>query len=451
MALKDFLFTSESVSEGHPDKMCDQISDAILDALARPRTRDSRVACESLAKTGMVVVAGEITTRAKIDYAEVVRKTVRDIGYTSSDMGFDADTCAVLVAIDRQSPDISQGVTEGEGLHKEQGAGDQGLMFGFACDETPELMPLPIMLAHQLVEHLRRACARPASTRSCAPTRSRRSPSSTATAARCASTPSSSRPSTAPTSTYETLREVIIEEVIKKVVPAQYLDKHTEFHVNPTGRFVVGGPMGDCGLTGRKIIVDTYGGFGRHGGGAFSGKDPSKVDRSAAYMARYIAKNIVAAGLARKCEVQLAYAIGVAEPISVLVDTFDTGEVPNERLGERRARALRAEPRGIIRALDLKRPIYERTASYGHFGRAPEGGFFTWERDRPADALRRAVGARRRGRSRGVAAAHAALYVHSAPVTSVRPLACSNLESAPLRGALAFHARRGVPMASQTL
>ncbi len=333
MPLQNFVFTSESVSEGHPDKMCDQISDAVLDALLA-EDPDSRVACESLAKTGMVVVAGEITTKAKIDYSEVVRQTVRDIGYTSSDMGFDADTCAVLVAIDRQSPDISQGVTEGEGLHKEQGAGDQGLMFGFACDETPELMPLPIVLAHQLVEHLAaerrsRQVPLPAPRRQVAGDRA-----STATASPSASTRSSSPPSTAPTSPHETLREMIIDEVIKKVIPAQYLDANTVFHVNPTGRFVVGGPMGDCGLTGRKIIVDTYGGYGRHGGGAFSGKDPTKVDRSAAYMARYIAKNIVAAGLARKCEVQLAYAIGVAEPLSVLVDTFDTGAVTDELLGE---------------------------------------------------------------------------------------------------------------------
>jgi len=391
MALKDFLFTSESVSEGHPDKMCDQISDAILDALLE-QDPDSRVACESLTKTGMVVVAGEITTNAQITYAEVVRNTIRDIGYNSSEMGFDADTCAILTAIDRQSPDISQGVTEGEGLHKEQGAGDQGLMFGFACDETPELMPLPIVMAHQLVKHL--AEVRKAGTYSFL----RPDAKSQVTIdyrdgrpRRVDAVVVSSQHS--PDVRYETLREMIVEEVIKKVIPPEYLDAHTKFYVNPTGRFVIGGPAGDCGLTGRKIIVDTYGGYGRHGGGAFSGKDPSKVDRSAAYMARYIAKNIVAAGLARKCEVQLAYAIGVAEPISVLVDAFESGVVPNEQLAQLVREHFEMKPAGIIRALDLKRPIYRRTAAYGHFGRTPEDGYFTWEKDDRADALRRALGA----------------------------------------------------------
>ncbi len=391
MPLQNFVFTSESVSEGHPDKMCDQISDAILDALLNVDS-ESRVACESLAKTGMVVVAGEITTRAKIDYSEVVRNTVRRIGYTSSEMGFDANTCAVLVAIDRQSPDISQGVTEGEGLHKEQGAGDQGLMFGLACDETPELMPLPIMLAHHLVEELaavrrtgRYPFLRPDSKsqvtvqyRDGKPVRVDAVVVSTQHSAEIA---------------YEALRETVVREVIDKVVPREYVDKHTAIHVNPTGRFVVGGPMGDCGLTGRKIIVDTYGGFGRHGGGAFSGKDPTKVDRSAAYMARYIAKNVVAAGLARKCEVQLAYAIGVAQPLSVLIDTFDSGEVSDELLGKLVREHFELTPRGIIETLDLRRPIYERTAAYGHFGRAPENGYFSWERTDKAEALRRAAGA----------------------------------------------------------
>ncbi|MEO8603599.1 MAG: methionine adenosyltransferase, partial [bacterium] len=332
MPLQNFVFTSESVSEGHPDKMCDQISDAVLDALLTDDPH-SRVACETLVKTGMVVLAGEITTTAKIDYAQVVRNTVRRIGYTSSEMGFDADTCAVLAAVDRQSPDISQGVTEGEGLHKEQGAGDQGLMFGLACDETPELMPLPIMLAHQLMERLaaeRRTgkypFLRPDSKSQVTVQYRDGKP------ARVDAVVISTQHS--PEVTNDTLREMIVEQVIKQVVPAQYLDKHTVFHVNPTGRFVVGGPQGDCGLTGRKIIVDTYGGFGRHGGGAFSGKDPSKVDRSAAYLARYIAKNVVAAGLAHKCEVQLAYAIGVAQPLSVLIDTFDTGEVSDELIGK---------------------------------------------------------------------------------------------------------------------
>jgi S-adenosylmethionine synthetase len=390
MALQDFLFSSESVSEGHPDKMCDQISDAILDGLLEVDP-ESRVACETLTKTGMVIVAGEITTTAKLNYSEIVRNTVRRIGYTSSEMGFDADTCAVMTALDRQSPDISQGVTAGQGLHEEQGAGDQGLMFGFACDETPQCMPLPICLAHRLCEYLSEV------------RRSRRFPylrpdsKSQVTVQYRDGRPT--RVDTVVISTqhspdveYSVLREMVIEEIIKKVVPAQYLDAKTVFHVNPTGRFVVGGPMGDCGLTGRKIIVDTYGGYGRHGGGAFSGKDPSKVDRSAAYMARYIAKNIVAAGLARKCEVQLAYAIGVAQPISVLVDSFDTGVVSDQRLGEIVLDSFELKPIGIIATLDLKRPIYEKTASYGHFGREAQNGYFTWERtDRIAD-LRRAAG-----------------------------------------------------------
>ena len=384
MPLKDFLFTSESVSEGHPDKMCDQISDAILDALLE-QDPDSRVACESLAKTGMVVVAGEITTRAKINYTEIVRNTVRNIGYTSSEMGFDADTCAVLSAVERQSPDISQGVTEGEGLHKEQGAGDQGLMFGFACDETSSFMPLPICVAHELVEYLAKVrkggkydFLRPdAKSQVTVEYRDGRPE-------RIGAVVISTQHS--PEVKYETLREMVIEEVIKKVVPAQYLDRNTVFHVNPTGRFVIGGPQGDCGLTGRKIIVDTYGGYGRHGGGAFSGKDPSKVDRSAAYMARYIAKNIVAAELARRCEVQLAYAIGVAEPVSVLVDSFGTGAIPDARIATLVRETFELKPAGIIRSLALKKPIYRRTASYGHFGRTPDGDHFTWERtDRVAD------------------------------------------------------------------
>ena len=390
MPLQNFVFTSESVSEGHPDKMCDQISDGILDALLA-EDRDSRVACESLAKTGMVVVAGEITTKAKIDYSQVVRKTVRRIGYTSSDMGFDADTCAVMVAIDKQSPDISQGVTEGEGLHKEQGAGDQGLMFGLACDETPELMPLPIVLAHQLVEHLaaeRRTGKYPflRPDAKSQVTVQYRDGKPVRVDAVVISTQHS------PDVPHETLRDMVVTQVIKRVVPEQYLDQHTVFHVNPTGRFVTGGPLGDCGLTGRKIIVDTYGGFGRHGGGAFSGKDPSKVDRSAAYMARYVAKNIVAAGLARKCEVQLAYAIGVAQPLSVLIDTFDTGEVSDELISKLVREHFELTPRGIIETLDLKRPIYERTAAYGHFGRQPEGAFFSWERTDRSAALRQAAG-----------------------------------------------------------
>ncbi len=390
MPLKDFLFTSESVSEGHPDKMCDQISDAILDAIIA-EDPSCRVACESLVKTGMAVVAGEITSKANVPYADIVRQTVRDIGYTSSEMGFDADTCAVLIAVDRQSPDISQGVTEGEGLHKEQGAGDQGLMFGYACDETDELMPFPIAMAHRLVERLaevRKSGAMPFL---------RPDSKSQVTVqykggrpARIDSVVVSSQH--APDVTHEKLARSIVEDVIKKTIPSQYLDANTRFHVNPTGRFVVGGPMGDCGLTGRKIIVDSYGGYGRHGGGAFSGKDPSKVDRSAAYMARYVAKNIVAAGLASRCEVQLAYAIGMAEPLSVLVDTFETGALPEEKIASLLREQFDFRPASLIKTLDLKRPIYRATAAYGHFGRKPTNGLFPWEKTDRADDLRRAAG-----------------------------------------------------------
>jgi S-adenosylmethionine synthetase len=387
MALKDYFFTSESVSEGHPDKMCDQISDAILDALLA-RDPDSRVACEALCKTGMVVVAGEITTQALISYADVVRETVRRIGYTSSEMGFDADTCAVLVAIDRQSPDIALGVDPR--ADKEQGAGDQGMMFGFACDETPELMPLPIQMAHRLVAELARVrksgrfpFLRPdAKSQVTVEYREGRP-------VRVDSVVISTQH--APEVSQETLREVVVREVIERVVPAQYRDRDTKYHVNPTGRFVVGGPKGDCGLTGRKIIVDTYGGYGRHGGGAFSGKDPSKVDRSAAYMARYVAKNVVAAGLAKRCELQVAYAIGVAQPLSVLVDTFGTGVIPDERIAEIVKRHFDFRPAAIIERLDLKRPIYEPTAAYGHFGRAPdpEHGLFPWEKTDAVEGIRK--------------------------------------------------------------
>ena len=385
MALKDFFFTSESVSEGHPDKMCDQISDAILDALI---TKDpqSRVACETLAKTGMVVVAGEITTKALISYPDVVRTVVRNIGYVSSEMGFDAETCAVLVALDRQSPDIAMGVDSAS--NKEQGAGDQGMMFGFACDETPELMPLPIQMAHELVKHLatirkqgRYAFLRP-DAKSQVTVEYRDGKPARVDSVVVSTQHSAEVPN-------ETLYEAVVEDVIKKVIPSQYLDAKTKYHVNPTGRFVTGGPKGACGLTGRKIIVDTYGGYGRHGGGAFSGKDPSKVDRSAAYMARYVAKNVVGAGLAKKCEVQVAYAIGVARPLSVLVDTFGTGIIFDERIVELVTKNFDLRPAAIIEALDLKRPIYEPTASYGHFGRTPEEGRFPWEKTDRADKLRK--------------------------------------------------------------
>ncbi|MBI2988600.1 MAG: methionine adenosyltransferase [Deltaproteobacteria bacterium] len=390
MAAKDFLFTSESVSEGHPDKMCDQISDAILDAHLSGDP-DSRVACEALAKTGMIVVAGEITSKTTVSYNDIARQVVRDIGYTDSAAGFDGNTCAIITAVERQSPDISQGVTEGEGLHKEQGAGDQGMMFGYACDETPELMPFPIQMAHSLVKYLAKirkggeaSFIRPDSKSQVTVEYRDSRP------ARVNSVVISTQH--APDVEYSKLRETVIEGVIKAMIPKEYLDKNTVYHVNPTGRFVVGGPQGDCGLTGRKIIVDTYGGMGRHGGGAFSGKDPSKVDRSAAYMARYIAKNIVAAKLARRCEVQLAYVIGVAQPVSVLVDTFDTGAIPDKELGRIIQELFDLRPKSIIETLDLKRPIYRATAAYGHFGRIPENGYFTWEKtDRVGDLKKAAA------------------------------------------------------------
>ena len=389
MAGRDFLFTSESVSEGHPDKLCDQISDAVLDAhLAHDP--DSRVACESLAKTGMIVIAGEITSKARVSYTDVAREVVRDIGYTDSAMGFDGNTCAILTAVEQQSPDISQGVTEGEGLHKEQGAGDQGMMFGYACDETPEFMPLPIQMAHSLVKYLAKIrkggeayFLRPDSKSQVTVEYRDGKP------VKVKSVVISSQHS--PEVEYSKLRETIIDGVIKAVIPPEYLSKDTVFHVNPTGRFVVGGPQGDCGLTGRKIIVDTYGGMGRHGGGAFSGKDPSKVDRSAAYMARYVAKNIVAAELAQRCEVQLAYCIGVAQPVSVLVDTFGTGSISETAIAKIVLDVFNLTPKGIIQALDLKRPIYRSTASYGHFGRTPEDGHFTWEKTDRVEDLKKAA------------------------------------------------------------
>ena len=387
MALKDFLFTSESVSEGHPDKMCDQISDAVLDALLE-QDPNSRVALESLAKTGMVVMAGEITSKARIEYSEIARKTVLDIGYNDSSIGFDGNTCAVLTAIERQSPDISQGVTEGEGLFKEQGAGDQGLMFGFACDETVELMPLPISLAHKLMEHLTKVrkekkydFLRPDAKSQVTVRYADDRPVGVETVV--ISTQHSADVK------YETLREVIIEEVIKKVIAPQYLDKSTKYFVNPTGRFVVGGPQGDCGLTGRKIIVDTYGGYGRHGGGAFSGKDPSKVDRSAAYAMRWVAKNIVAAGLAERVEVQVAYAIGKAAPVGLFIETFGTAIVDPVKIEKIVPEVFDLRPGAIIRDLDLLRPIYAQTAAYGHFGRTDID--LPWERLDKVDDLKRAI------------------------------------------------------------
>jgi S-adenosylmethionine synthetase len=395
MPLKDFLFTSESVGEGHPDKMCDQISDAVLDALLA-EDPNSRVALESLAKTGLIVLAGEITSRARPDYVKIARQTAIDIGYDRPEIGFDGKLCAVLTAIEPQSADISQGVTEGEGLHKEQGAGDQGLMFGFACDETPEEMPLPIAMAHRLMENLAKLrhghkfdWLRP-DAKSQVTVRYVDGRPVEVTAVVISTQHS-------PDVKYETIREAMIEQLIKKTIPEQYLTRSTVFHVNPTGSFIIGGPHGDCGLTGRKIIVDTYGGYGRHGGGAFSGKDPSKVDRSACYMARHVAKNVVAAGLASKCEIQVAYAIGVAEPVSLLVDTFDTGVVPEHKLSATLREMFDFRPAGIIKTLDLKRPIYRATASYGHFGRDPHDGLFPWERIDMAEALRNAFGLNGRG------------------------------------------------------
>jgi len=374
-----YRFTSESVTEGHPDKLCDQVSDAILDALLT-QDRRSRVACETLAKTGMVVVAGEITTSARIDFARIVRDTVHEIGYVDSAMGFDAGTCAVLTAIERQSPDIAQGVNEGDGLHKEQGAGDQGLMFGYATDETPELMPAAIQYAHTLARQL--ASVRKKGTvdflRPDGKTQVTLEYENDVPVRLDAVVVSTQHDETVK---YKHLREAVIELVIEKALPKRLLDKSTKLHVNPTGRFVIGGPQGDCGLTGRKIIVDTYGGMGRHGGGAFSGKDPSKVDRSACYYARYIAKNVVASRVAKRCEVQIAYAIGVAQPVGVHVNTFGTGRVPDEVLGKYIQSHFDMRPKALIEELGLLTPIYKRTAAYGHFGRSE----FSWEKtDRAA-------------------------------------------------------------------
>lgn len=385
MPLTDFVFTSESVSEGHPDKMCDQISDAVLDALIT-EDPNSRVALESLAKTGMIVLAGEITTSARLDYGDIVRDTVRGIGYVDSAIGFDASSCAVLTAIERQSPDIAQGVER-----KEQGAGDQGLMFGFACDETAELMPMPIFLAHKLCRRLSEVrkggvvdFLRPDGKSQVTVQYVNGRP------ARVDCVVLSTQHSEAVSN--RDLHEAVMKEVVQQVILKGMIDKNTRFHINPTGRFVTGGPMGDAGLTGRKIIVDTYGGYSRHGGGAFSGKDPTKVDRSASYMARYIAKNLVAAGVASKVEVQLAYAIGVAEPVSVMADTFGTGVIPDEQLTDIIRANFSLTPRGIIETLNLRRPIYRQTAAYGHFGRTEPG--FTWERSDKAEAIRKEVGSR---------------------------------------------------------
>lgn len=380
------LFTSESVSEGHPDKVADQISDAILDAIFEQDPK-ARVACETLINTGMVVLSGEITTEAWVDMQEIVRNTVRNIGYTSSEMGFDADSCAVITSIDKQSPDIAMGVDE-DSSH-EQGAGDQGLMFGYACNETDVLMPAPITYAHALVK--RQAEVRKNGTLSWL----RPDAKSQVTFRYVDGKPTSIdavvlSTQHSPEIGLEALREAVMDEIIKHVLPQDLINKDTKYFINPTGNFVIGGPVGDCGLTGRKIIVDTYGGMARHGGGAFSGKDPSKVDRSAAYAGRYVAKNIVAAGLADKCEIQISYAIGVAEPTSISIETFGTGKVEDTRIEQLVREHFDLKPKGLIQMLDLLHPIYGNTAAYGHFGRTEDN--FTWERTDKADALRDAAG-----------------------------------------------------------
>ena len=384
----EFLFTSESVSEGHPDKVADQISDAVLDAVLSEDPH-GRVACETLVSTGLVVISGEITTKAHINYREIAQDAVRRIGYNDSDIGFDYKSCAILTAINRQSPDIAQGVNEGEGIDLDQGAGDQGLMFGYACNETPTLMPLPIYYAHRVMQRQaevrrdgRLPWLRPDAKSQITVRYVDGKPVGIDTI--LVSTQHN------PEISHAQLSEAVIEEIIKPVLPKALLGGNIRYLINPTGRFVVGGPHGDCGLTGRKIIVDTYGGTARHGGGAFSGKDPSKVDRSAAYAARHVAKNLVAAGLAERCEVQIAYAIGVAKPVSLMVDTFGTGKIADEKIVQLIEKHFDLRPKGIIQALDLLRPIYSKTAAYGHFGRdEPE---FTWEALDKVQALKADAG-----------------------------------------------------------
>ncbi len=384
---QSYFFTSESVTEGHPDKVADAISDAVLDAIMAEDPA-GRVACETLVTTGLAFVAGEITTECYVDIPQVARDTIKEIGYHSSQMGFDWQTCSVITSIDQQSPDISQGVTQGQGLYKDQGAGDQGLMFGYACEETPELMPMPIMYAHKLTKRLAKVRKNGALDFLRPDGKSQVTIEyENGTPRRVDAVVVSSQHK--PDVTYEELREAIINEVIKKTIPREMIDGDTKYFINPTGKFVIGGPMGDCGLTGRKIIVDTYGGQGSHGGGCFSGKDPSKVDRSASYMGRHIAKNLVAAGAAKKCEVQIAYAIGVAEPVSILVETFGTGKVSETRIQEIIMEVFDLRPRAIIEYLDLLRPIYSPTSAYGHFGRNEPS--FTWEKTNRVEEIQKLI------------------------------------------------------------
>ncbi len=386
--MANYLFTSESVSEGHPDKVADQISDAILDGILT-QDKNARVACETMVTTGMVMVAGEITTSAWVDMPQIIRNTVKEIGYNSSEMGFDSQSCAILTSIDKQSADIALGVNEGSGLDLDQGAGDQGLMFGYACDETKVLMPMPITYAHRLTKRqaeVRKAGRLPwlRPDAKSQVTIQYENDKPIRVEAIVLSTQHS------PDVDYADLKEGVMEEIIKPIIPANMVDSNTKYFINPTGRFVIGGPVGDCGVTGRKIIVDTYGGKGSHGGGAFSGKDPSKVDRSSSYMGRYVAKNIVAAGLATEVEVQIAYAIGISRPVSINVNTFGTGKVDDEKMRDLILAHFDLRPKAIIQQLNLLRPIYKKTASYGHFGRELEE--FTWEKTDKAEALRDAAG-----------------------------------------------------------